>query len=260
VVLSISEVRRIVERVCARQDVLDACARRDLGYVIAVFEKHDLTQVQTASLTGLHQNRLSNYKTGKHEPKEYSVFAAFADGLGLPAATRQALGLDADEPASADFGVPQPRPASFAEVSLDYPDTAEQAAGNVMSLWRVDLAGQGVLVGRELTRGAWRDSSLRWLVDPVSPPEAGQLGGVRIGMGDVERFRVTVEAFRQLDDRFGGGHARQALVRRVALSCGFFVELRGFEPLTPSMPWSFLPSASVASYRETPAKSALMKS
>ena len=49
-VLPISEVRRIVELVCARQDVLDACTRRDLGYVIAVFEKHGLTQVQMASL------------------------------------------------------------------------------------------------------------------------------------------------------------------------------------------------------------------
>jgi len=50
VVLAISEVRRIVERVCARQDVLDACAKRDLGYVIAVFEKNGLTQVQMASM------------------------------------------------------------------------------------------------------------------------------------------------------------------------------------------------------------------
>ena len=49
-VLAISEVRRIVERVCARQDVLDACAKRDLGYVIAVFEKNGLTQVQMASM------------------------------------------------------------------------------------------------------------------------------------------------------------------------------------------------------------------
>jgi hypothetical protein len=32
-------------------------------------------------------------------------------------------------------------------------------------------------------------------------------------MGDVERFEVTVEAFRQLDDRFGGGNARQALIQ-----------------------------------------------
>ena len=32
-------------------------------------------------------------------------------------------------------------------------------------------------------------------------------------MGDVERFRDTVEMFRELDDRFGGGHARDALIR-----------------------------------------------
>ena len=31
------------------------------------------------------------------------------------------------------------------------------------------------------------------------------------------------------------------------LTCHFFaVELRGFEPLTPSMPWSFVPSAGVS--------------
>jgi Helix-turn-helix len=69
VVLPISEVRRIVERVCARQDVFDACAKRDLGYVIGILNANGLTQEQIASLTGLHQNRLSNYKTGKHEPK-----------------------------------------------------------------------------------------------------------------------------------------------------------------------------------------------
>ena len=72
-VLALAEVRRVVERVCARQDVLDACARRDLGFVIAVLNENRLTQGQMASLTGLHQNRLSNYKTGIHEPKEYSV-------------------------------------------------------------------------------------------------------------------------------------------------------------------------------------------
>ena len=128
-VLPISEVRRIVERVCARQAVLDACAERDLGYVIGVFEDNGLTQSQMASLTGLHQVQLSNYKTGKHRPTDISVFAAFAGGLGLPPAARQALGLDASAPASASFAVPLPRPAAFAEVSLDYPGTAGQAAG-----------------------------------------------------------------------------------------------------------------------------------
>ena len=115
VVLAFAEVRRVVERVCARQDVLDACAERDLGFVIAVLNENGVTQGQIASFTGLHQNRLSDYKTGKHRPAEYSVFAAFADGLRLPPAARQALGLDASSPTAAGIGVPQQRPASFAE-------------------------------------------------------------------------------------------------------------------------------------------------
>ena len=106
-----------------------------------------------ASLTGLYQNRLSNYKTGIHEPKEYSVFASFADGLGLPPAARQALGLDASPPAAGGIGVPQQRPAPFAEISLEYPGTPAQAAGNVASLWQADLADQGGLVRGRIDPG-----------------------------------------------------------------------------------------------------------
>ena len=185
-----------------------------------------------ASLTGLHQNRLSDYKTGKHRPKEYSVFAAFADGLRLPRAARQALGLDASPLDAPGIGVPQPRPAPFAEVSLEYPGTAVRAAGDAVSLWQADLADQGVLTRGRIDPDAWKDASLRWLVDPVGAPDGDVLGGVRVGMGDVERFRVTVEAFGQLDDRFGGGHARQALIQYLSgdgdrLLRGRFTEVVG---------------------------------
>jgi hypothetical protein len=91
------------------------------------------------------QNRLSDDKTGKHRATEYSVFAAFAAGLRLPPAARQALDLDGSSP-TAGIGVPQPRPAPFAEISLEYPDTPTQAAGNVASLWQADLADQGGLL------------------------------------------------------------------------------------------------------------------
>ena len=57
--LAISEVRGIVERACARQDVLDACARRDLGAVITLLKAHGITQGMIAELTGLPQGRLS---------------------------------------------------------------------------------------------------------------------------------------------------------------------------------------------------------
>src|SRR5438876_7084872 len=64
VALAISEVRGIIERVCARQDVLDAFARRDLGAVITVLGAHGMTQGQIAGLTGISQGRLSEW-TGR---------------------------------------------------------------------------------------------------------------------------------------------------------------------------------------------------
>jgi hypothetical protein len=62
----------------------------------------------------------------------------------------------------------------------------------------------------------WNDASLRWLVDPGQMPEQ-PTRGVQIGQSDVERFRVTVDVFATLDDGYGGGHARQALVRYLSI-------------------------------------------
>jgi len=45
-----ADMRRIVERVRARPDVLDACRKRDLGTVIEVLGNHGLTQGTIASL------------------------------------------------------------------------------------------------------------------------------------------------------------------------------------------------------------------
>src|SRR5450755_1194750 len=80
---------------------------------------------------------------------------------------RQALGLDTSSSGAAEMGVPQPRPAPVTEISLEYPGTSAQAAGNVASLWRADLTDQNVLGRGRLDPGAWNDASLRWLVDPV---------------------------------------------------------------------------------------------
>jgi hypothetical protein len=57
--LGVSEVRGVVERVFARQDVLDACARRDLGAIVVILGTCGVTQGQIAELTGIGQGRLS---------------------------------------------------------------------------------------------------------------------------------------------------------------------------------------------------------
>ena len=210
--LSPAEVRAIVERVCARPDVLDACARRDLGAVISALcigpSGGKLTQGKIAELTGFTQGRLSEWRTGKRAPKHASTFQQFADGLGIPAAARRALGLADDSPNATVAG-----PAS-SPLLLPYPDTSAHAARNVSQLWLADLDDANALQRGKTDPRAWTDASLKWLVGSNGRVISDEpTRGVRIGISDVERFRATVDMFAGLDDRYGGGHARSSLIQ-----------------------------------------------
>src|SRR5438034_7761896 len=90
--VDIPAIREVVERVFARQDVLNACRRRDISMPITVLCANGVTQAQIATITGIPQGRISEYKTRKHVPTATSTFEAFAS-LGLPPAARLALGL-----------------------------------------------------------------------------------------------------------------------------------------------------------------------
>jgi transcriptional regulator with XRE-family HTH domain/tetratricopeptide (TPR) repeat protein len=205
--VSPADVRAIVDGVCARPGVLDACARRDLGAVISALKSRGVAQGQISALTGIPQGRLSEWMNGKREPKGATTFEKFATGLGFPPAARRALGLAADSPSGAAADVPD------VSTGQSYPDSAEQAAQNVSALWRADLADVTALQRGRVDPRAWGDASLRWLVDPGHVPGEQPVTGVRIGMGDVARFRATVDLFADLDDRYGGGHAREALIQ-----------------------------------------------
>jgi transcriptional regulator with XRE-family HTH domain len=203
-------MRASVERVCSRPDVLDACVRRDLGTVISALGSAGITQGQISALTGVPQGRLSEWRTGKRKPKGVSTFQKFADGVGLPAAARRALGLD---PAAA---IPT-EAISATDTTLSYPDGAAQATENVAALWRADLADASAFLHGRFDPRAWSDASLRWLVDPGCMPVRERARGALIGVGDVTRLRVTVDMFAELDNRFGGGHAREALIKYLSV-------------------------------------------
>jgi hypothetical protein len=212
--LAMSEVQAIVQRVCTRPDVLAACHQHDIGFVVEALGKHrpKVTQGQIAALTGISQGRLSEYMRHKRTPEKASLFRDFADGLDMPAIARQALGLASTRSASAGRGLVPAMREPPDDTDLAYPETTDHAAENATRLWEADLADPTELTRGRVDPGRWNDASLRWLVDPVSQP-AESVNGVRIGMADVARFRATVEMFRQLDDRYGGGHARQALLQ-----------------------------------------------
>lgn len=104
-----SAVPGIVEQVFRRREVMAACRRRDLGAIIRILGTHGVTQGRIAELTGIGQGRLSEWAGGRRAPKATSTFEAFADGLGLPPAARQALGL-APVPPAAVRAVPRSSP------------------------------------------------------------------------------------------------------------------------------------------------------
>jgi hypothetical protein len=209
--LTSADVRATVERVCARPDVLDACARRDLGAVIAALGSAGVTQGQISALTGVPQGRLSEWMTGKRKPSAVNTFQGFADGLGFPVAARRALGLAADGTSPEGANTPE------AHITLSYPDGVTEATENVSSLWQADLADASAFMRGRFDPRAWGDASLRWLVDPGRMPEQEPARGVHIGTGDVTRFRATVDMFAELDNRFGGGHAREALIKYLSV-------------------------------------------
>src|SRR5580692_8730303 len=101
VAVGVADVRPIVDRVCARPDVLEACRKPDLGYVIKVLCENGLTQGKIAALTGKAQGRISEWARGKRVPRHASVIEDVATGLGFPPAARRALGLTGEPPLGA---------------------------------------------------------------------------------------------------------------------------------------------------------------
>lgn len=207
--VSVADVRAIVDRVCARPDVLAACREHDLGLVISALNAHGVTQGRISGLTGIPQGRLSEYKTGRRKALLAKTLQAFSDGLGLPSAARTALGL-APEPAESSVAL---LAGNVQPVGAAYPGTLPEAVENISRLWHDDLADEAAIQQGRIVPQAWKDASLAWLVAHSSAGEGAHGDGVRIGVADVDRFRTTVNFFAQLDDRYGGGHARKALIQ-----------------------------------------------
>ncbi len=116
--VDIPGIREVVERVFARQDVLNTCKRRDLSTMITILGANGVTRAQIAALMGrTTQGRLSEYKTHKRAPT-METFEAFADGLGLPPAARLALGLASEVADSGSSEAAGGRPADVAGADL----------------------------------------------------------------------------------------------------------------------------------------------
>src|ERR1700678_4520567 len=173
VAVGVADVRPIVDRVCARPDVLEACRKRDLGYVIKVLWENGLTQGKMGALTGKPQGRISEWMRGVRAPQHASVIDEIATGLGFPSAARRALGLTAEKPATVITGLPSGSPQL--DTGLAFSDSSAEATDTVSRLWRADLEDPTEPQQRTIDPRARGDASLKWLLRPPPPPRCGNL-------------------------------------------------------------------------------------
>ncbi|MEV6960436.1 regulator [Streptomyces sp. NPDC051207] len=148
--------------------------------------------------------------------------------------TAQDLGLDACAPVYA---------------GLEFAATPEEAVDIVSGLWRKDSGSHAELRKIAFTPAGLVVPSRDWLIGrpdekvargeaparvpaqgrPAGPESAAALSGrrgrtdrtpgQRVTGGDIAALRSVGELFRTLDDMYGGGHARQALVRYLEHEC-----------------------------------------
>jgi len=131
----------------------------------------------------------------------------------IAAALARALGRAVT---AADIGMASAVDTRLVDLGLDYPDSPEVGIDNAVDLWQADVEEATFTLKANIDPGAWNTASLRWLINTEAPPAATLTSGTQIGQSDIDRFRTTVDLFAQLDNRFGGGHARQSLIQYLA--------------------------------------------
>jgi hypothetical protein len=116
------------------------------------------------------------------------------------------------------------QPVTVLEIGMGYaelaPDpitsvfTGADLATQVSRLLAGDLSGNPAVSGAAVTPGSWDASIVEWLLPSratLTQPSGTPPRSVRIG--DIEALEATTQLFSSLDYRFGGGHARAALIQ-----------------------------------------------
>lgn len=202
----------------SRPEVTRALTRRDMGELFRLLKKWTgLSQIRIGTATGIAQGRVSQIFNDKYTVKSLASLTRIADGLNMPSLARTDLGLGpgADDqdtgPQRPPAGEPS-RALTAGSIGTQYPATTEQAVASSTGLWHADTARSPELVSAPLDPSAWNAAALAWLVGHPDRTLPYNSQGRAVGRGDVARVRASTALFAELDNRFGGAHARRSLI------------------------------------------------
>jgi tetratricopeptide (TPR) repeat protein/transcriptional regulator with XRE-family HTH domain len=185
---------------------------RAAGPLFQFVQKYGISQTRLAAATGLSQGRINDLIKGRRgNITALDSWERIAEGLGMPTHARVALGLAPGSPVDMDLTPAQSIPA---DLGLGFPASTTDRADTTARLWKADLDQTSHVVKGGVDVQAWNDASLKWLLANTVEPSSST--GDHAGVADVQRVRLTTEMFTQMDNRFGGGHARHALIQFLA--------------------------------------------
>lgn len=192
-----------------RPDMAQALADRDMRTVLTIYRRWTgASQPQIASMTGVPQPTISLILSGKRQVSSIENFERFAEGLDIP---RALLGLadDDGEPA----GRTTVRRGALPEVPTARPRSVDVGVDALVRLWRADQEQpqQARMVPADPT--IWSEAALDWLLHSAEKTTREPATSRRVGMADVDALQTTTGMFADLDNRYGGGHARTAFVQ-----------------------------------------------
>ncbi|MFE9920928.1 hypothetical protein ACFYQA_04935 [Streptomyces sp. NPDC005774] len=139
--------------------------------------------------------------------------ASWENGHSAPDDFYGPLLCDAFAASAVELGLSHGQPQDSALLDAAYPASPDDAIQTVRQLWRADLNQYDPLLTAEPSEPAWNEASLRWLVAPEPGVPRQRTEGTRVSLGDVAAIKTTADMFAQLDDQFGGDHARHAVIQ-----------------------------------------------
>lgn len=99
-----------------------------------------------------------------------------------------------------------------ADLGLEFSLSLAEATAAATALWRSDVERRRFLVGASYAVAVYPAASMRWLTMPGPEHPVSGRGFRRIGQSDVDAVRSMTSAFRDLDNRVGGGKVRSTIV------------------------------------------------
>ncbi|MGW0591247.1 hypothetical protein [Streptosporangium sp. NPDC002607] len=118
------------------------------------------------------------------------------------------------------------------DLGLAYPEALAEGMETVTRLWQADLDEAWVALNGQINARAWNDASLTWLLATSLSTDERES---RIGEADIARFRATVDLFAQMDNRFGGEHARRSFIHYLNTDATRLLRGRTSEKTSPRL-------------------------